>query len=176
LRTERLVLREIMQADADVLYELYSDPIAMKWFGSDPVTEMEQVRERVERWAQWRNEPTPGTRWAIELQGEPALLGTLGLFRWNVAWRHCEIGYDLLPHAQGRALRVKLFAKCCGGDATPSLLMRLISAALSVSAVSKPIRVLNPTGKPDWSMVFGLNSGAVETNLRKVTSSDPSDA
>ncbi len=105
LHTERLILREIGQADAAMLFELYSDPIAMKWFGAEPITEMEEVRKRIERWALWRNEPNPGVRWGIELRDEPSLLiGTVGLFRWNVEWRHCNIGYDLLPHAQGQGL------------------------------------------------------------------------
>jgi ribosomal-protein-alanine N-acetyltransferase len=41
LETSRLLLREIVGADAEVLFSVFGDAEHMKWFGSDPLTDIE---------------------------------------------------------------------------------------------------------------------------------------
>jgi ribosomal-protein-alanine N-acetyltransferase len=45
--------------------------------------------------ATWRREPNPGTRWGIVDRQTGALLGSVGLFRWNRSWNNCIVGYEL---------------------------------------------------------------------------------
>src|SRR5512139_756300 len=40
IETDRLLLREIVAADAPALFAIHSDAQAMRWFGSDPLTEL----------------------------------------------------------------------------------------------------------------------------------------
>lgn len=102
LETQNLVLREIADADAADLLRIHGDAEHMKWFGSDPLTDIDGARRLVQTFAKWREEPTSGTRWGIQLRNTPGLIGTCGLFRWNRNWRTCVVGYEISPLHQGR--------------------------------------------------------------------------
>ncbi len=102
LKTRNLSLREIADADAADLLRIHGDAEHMKWFGSDPLKDIEGAKRLVQMFAQWREEPASGTRWGIQLQNAPGLIGTCGLFRWNRNWRTCVVGYEISPLHQGR--------------------------------------------------------------------------
>lgn len=102
LETDHLVLREIADADAADLLSIHGDAEHMKWFGSDPVLDLDGAKRLVQTFAKWREEPVSGTRWAIELRSKPGLIGTCGLFRWNRNWRTCVVGYEISPLHTGR--------------------------------------------------------------------------
>ena len=104
LETERLVLREIVAADADALFAIHGDASLMQWFGVDPVKDLAGAEKLVALFASWRAMPNPGTRWGIQLKDETDLSGSCGLFAWNRAWRKCTLGYELAAHAQGKGL------------------------------------------------------------------------
>jgi [ribosomal protein S5]-alanine N-acetyltransferase len=101
IKTDRLLLREIVAADAPDLFAIHGDAEAMRWFGSDPLTDIQQAEKLVEAFASWRQLPNPGTRWGIQRQAGHRLIGTCGLFRWNRGWKSCSIGYELASSAQG---------------------------------------------------------------------------
>jgi ribosomal-protein-alanine N-acetyltransferase len=105
LATPRLQLREIVASDAPALLAIHSDRETMKWFGTDPLVDLEGAGRVIAGFAHMRALPSPGVRWGIvhadaALGG--ALLGTCGVFRWNRGWRTCLTGYELARHAQGR--------------------------------------------------------------------------
>lgn len=102
LATQRLQLREITMADAPDLLQVYGNAEVMRWFGTDPVTELAQVETMIARWANLRQQADPATRWGIQRAGESGLLGSCGLFAVNRAWRKCTLGYDLALQAQGQ--------------------------------------------------------------------------
>lgn len=105
LHTERLVLREIVPADAPALLAVHGDAESMRWFGSDPLPDLAAADALVETFAGWRRQPNPGTRWGIALAQDPGqLLGSCGLWSWNRAWRRCTTGYELHPSVRGRGL------------------------------------------------------------------------
>lgn len=104
LRTARLHLRQIVDADAARLFELHGDPVLMRWFGSDPLARPEDALALVRAFASWRALPNPGTRWGIERRDRPGLVGSVGLFSWNRQWRKCSVGYELAADAQGQGL------------------------------------------------------------------------
>ena len=104
LETERLLLREIVDTDADTLFRIFGDAEHMKWFGSDPLTSVDAARTLIAAFAGWRSLPSPGVRWGLELKTSGALVGTCGLFAWNRAWRKCTLGYELSPDATGQGL------------------------------------------------------------------------
>ena len=105
LSTKRLQLREIVASDAPALLAIHGDREAMKWFGTDPLTDLEGANKVIAGFANLRQQPSPGVRWGI-VHADPArggaLLGTCGVFRWNRGWRTCLTGYELARHAQGQ--------------------------------------------------------------------------
>ena len=105
LSTPRLQLREIVASDAPALLAIHGDREAMKWFGTDPLADLEAAEKVIAGFANMRTLPSPGVRWGI-VHADPgrgsALLGTCGVFRWNRGWRTCLTGYELARHAQGR--------------------------------------------------------------------------
>ena len=107
LSTRRLQLREIVASDAPALLAIHSDREAMKWFGTDPLPDLEAAETVIAGFANMRALPSPGLRWGI-VHADPgrggALLGTCGVFRWNRGWHTCLTGYELARHAQGRGL------------------------------------------------------------------------
>lgn len=102
LTTQRLKLREITTTDAPQLLAIHGDAQAMRWFGTDPMTDMTQADKLVEMFAAWRKLPNPGLRWGIALHGGEEMIGTCGLFKWNRGWRCCTLGYELSRHAWGQ--------------------------------------------------------------------------
>ena len=102
LETSRLTLREIVASDAEDLLRVHGDAEHMRWFGSDPLRDLDGAAKLVAMFASWRKEPVSGARWAVELRDQPGLIGTCGLFRWNRNWRSCIVGYEIAPAHQRR--------------------------------------------------------------------------
>ena len=102
LETDRLLLREILPADAPALFAIHGNAERMRWFGVDPVANLAGAERLVALFASWRTQANPGARWGIQLKGDERLLGTCGLFAGNRAWRKCTLGYELAAEAQGQ--------------------------------------------------------------------------
>jgi len=102
LLTERLKLRELVLDDAPELFAIYSDSHAMQWFGVDPLTQLEQAQQLIEKYAASRNMENPATRWGIERVADGRLIGTCGLFKWHQGWHKCALGYELNSAAVGQ--------------------------------------------------------------------------
>jgi [ribosomal protein S5]-alanine N-acetyltransferase len=102
LQTPRLVLREIVAADAGVLLSIHGDPELMRWFGNDPLPDVAAAEALIHTFNGWRQFPNPGIRWGLERKQTPGLIGTCGLFAWNRQWRKCVVGYELATAAQGQ--------------------------------------------------------------------------
>ena len=104
LSTRRLQLREIVASDAPALLAIHGDAETMKWFGTDPLADLEAAERVIAGFANLRQGQS-GVRWGM-VHADPArggaLLGTCGVFRWNRGWRTCLTGYELARHAQGR--------------------------------------------------------------------------
>jgi ribosomal-protein-alanine N-acetyltransferase len=104
LHTPRLVLREITTDDAPALLAIHGDAETMRWFGTDPPPDLAAAKQLVQLFAGWRLQANPGTRWGLQRADDPRLLGSVGLFAWNRAWRKCSLGYELARDAQGQGL------------------------------------------------------------------------
>ena len=102
LATSRLTLREVVESDAAHILRIHGDAEHMRWFGSDPIRDLDGASKLIALFASWRKEPVSGARWAVTLRDRPGLIGTCGLFRWNRNWRSCTVGYEIAPAHQGR--------------------------------------------------------------------------
>jgi ribosomal-protein-alanine N-acetyltransferase len=101
LQASRLTLREVVESDAENIVRIHGNAEYMRWFGSDPIRDLDGAAKLVATFASWRKEPVSGARWALELRDQPGLIGTCGLFRWNRNWKSCIVGYEISPAYQG---------------------------------------------------------------------------
>ena len=152
LSTKRLQLREIVASDAPALLAIHGDREAMKWFGTDPLTDLEAADKVIAGFANLRQQPSPGVRWGIvraDARGG-ALLGTCGLFRWNRGWRTCLTGYELARHAQGQGYMTEA-------------LRAIFAWAFETMAVERIEAQVHPLNAP--SLVLLKRLGFVEEGL-----------
>ena len=94
IEMERVVLRQLMAADAPALYAIFSHPEVMRYWASPPWTSITQAEERLAR-AQNGYRSEEGFQWGIERREDGDLMGTCSLFSFNRPSRRCEIGYAL---------------------------------------------------------------------------------
>lgn len=103
LTTERLLLRNITEEDADQIFFLRSDKDVLQYLDRDPITSIEDA-------LQWIRMIDAGVRsneyiaWALSLKNKKELVGTISF--WNIKKEHyrSEIGYALHPLHQGKGL------------------------------------------------------------------------
>ena len=100
LRTARLVLRPLTEADVLPLFAIHSDPRAMRYWSAPCWQDEERGRMMVAR------DVDPGLtdhlRLGIELSADSQLLGTCSLFDINDQCRRAELGYMLASRAWGK--------------------------------------------------------------------------
>jgi len=104
IETGRLRLREIVPADVPALLAIHGDAEAMRFFGTEPLTDLAQAAKLVENFANQRLQPNPGTRWGVERKSDGRFVGSCGLFKWNRSWQVCATGYELAREAWGQGL------------------------------------------------------------------------
>ena len=93
IQTERLGLREYIDADLDALYDIISDPETMKYYTSP------YDRKGAERWLKWcmdsYRERGFGL-WAVELRATGEFIGDCGISMQNIDGAELpEIGYHI---------------------------------------------------------------------------------
>lgn len=96
LETERLVLREIIDGDAEYLFMNFSNKDIMKYYGSDLMENREEAFQLIHSFRTNFLE-NRGYRWGIQIKGEKGLIGTIGFHAWSHKNKRAEIGYELHP-------------------------------------------------------------------------------
>jgi ribosomal-protein-alanine N-acetyltransferase len=103
LETERLVLREIVPADAEDLFRIFSDEETMRYWSCKPYTSVDQARRLIESLAEAARGGA-GIHWAITLRGDDRLVGKLGYNEWRKAHRRGEISYIVAREHWGKGV------------------------------------------------------------------------
>ena len=103
ITTDRLVLRPIVRADAQDIFEIFSDRQVMKYYDLMPFETLERAKEQVEFFIKGFEQKTM-LRWGIEHKDDGKLIGTCGFFAFNEDARKAELGYELNSIYQGRGL------------------------------------------------------------------------
>ena len=103
IETERLVLREVVDADAHEIFILRTDPRVIKYLDRAPATSMEEVHQFIHtiKDAQTKN---TGICWAIALKDNPQLIGTIAIWKIDIDHHRGEIGYTLQADYHGRGI------------------------------------------------------------------------
>ena len=97
----RVRLRAFRADDADALFTVHSDPRVMRYWSHAPWTEREQAVARLAALERDR-ESSEFYQWAIAVDGDDRLVGTVSLFALNRAQKRAEVGYALASNVWGR--------------------------------------------------------------------------
>ena len=103
LETERLVLREIVPADAEDLFHIFSDEETMRYWSCLPYKSVDQAHRLIEGLAKVRLAGA-GINWAITLRGDERLVGKCGYNEWRKAHRRGDISYIVAGEQQGKGI------------------------------------------------------------------------
>jgi ribosomal-protein-alanine N-acetyltransferase len=103
LETERLFLREIVLADAEDLFRIFSDEETMRYWSCRPFTSVSQARMLIKRLAETA-ETGAGIHWAITERGNERLIGKCGYNEWRKAHRRGDISYIIAREQRGKGI------------------------------------------------------------------------
>ena len=103
LATERLLLRTLEERDLEGLLSFFTDPVAMRYWSTPPLTDLAQVRAILDRNRAGFAQRT-ALSWAIAHRDDDSLVGTCTLFRLDEQNRRAEVGYALIRARWGQGL------------------------------------------------------------------------
>lgn len=101
LRTERLVLRDLVPQDAPALFRMRSDERVMRHIPRDREQTVEESERLIATIAQGL-EANNSITWAITLKQDATMIGTIGYYRLQLKHHRGEVGYLLHPDQWGR--------------------------------------------------------------------------
>lgn len=107
VETERLLLREIVAADADAMFAMDSDPAVHRYLGNKPVQDKQQIVDIIQ-FIQQQYKENGIARWAIIDKKTNAFVGWCGL-KWitepiNNHVHYYDLGYRLLQQYWGQGI------------------------------------------------------------------------
>ena len=94
LETERLILREITEADTAGIFACFSNEEVTKYYGQETLKNKEEAKGFVTFFDQSYRDKR-GIRWGIELKGTKEFIGTIGFNALSLKHKRAEIGYEL---------------------------------------------------------------------------------
>jgi RimJ/RimL family protein N-acetyltransferase len=131
VRTERLLLRQWRDEDAEPLAEVYAQPEYVEFM---PERTLEQTREQIERFRRlWAEEGL--AHWAAEETASRRLIGRVGLLRhhdWPLEPSPVEVGWTLHRDWTGRGLATE------GGRACVELWRELLVDDPRILSITTP--------------------------------------
>jgi ribosomal-protein-alanine N-acetyltransferase len=102
LTTDRLILRQVVTADAPDVFIFRSDPEVQK-YNSEPMKEVSEAVHLIDGLHQGYQAQHSIT-WGITLRDEDRVLGLCSIHQWDRYHRRAEIGYDLAQSHWGRGI------------------------------------------------------------------------
>ncbi|WP_286946545.1 GNAT family N-acetyltransferase [Exiguobacterium sp. UBA4551] len=102
LKTNRLVLREVLPEDATSVLAYLSDEQVVKQMGLDPFQSEADALEEIDWYASIRRDGT-GIRFGITLQ-EDDVIGSCGFLNQSARHQRAELGFELSPAYQGQGI------------------------------------------------------------------------
>jgi len=129
LKTDRLVLRELVPADSLQLFAIRSNAAINRFIGRSNEQTMDAINQFIQARKQDRLNGK-GLYWAIQLKNTPGLIGTICCWNFDYDAATAEIGYELLPTYQGKGIMREAIAKVIS-FAFNDMLLESITAWLS---------------------------------------------
>ena len=106
LETERLILRELLPADAKGMFALDSNPNVLQYLGIQPITTLDECRKSI-RFIRDQYERNGIGRWAVVLKDSYEFIGWAGLklvdeMTINNHRNHYDLGYRFIERFWGQ--------------------------------------------------------------------------
>lgn len=96
LTTPRLQLTEVESDHASALFNLFSNPEVVKYYGMDPMNELAQAEKIIQHFKR-TYEMKKGMRWAITIKEGNKFVGTIGLNNLALGMKKAEVGFEIHP-------------------------------------------------------------------------------
>jgi RimJ/RimL family protein N-acetyltransferase len=94
IEADRVRLRHLEESDTDSLFDIFSDPEAMRFWSWSPFKERAEAAKLLGEIQEfWRQKSL--FQWGIALKEDDKIIGTTTLFRLDAKSRRAEIGYIL---------------------------------------------------------------------------------
>jgi [ribosomal protein S5]-alanine N-acetyltransferase len=103
LSTERLLLREIVEADAEAVFKMRSDKNVMQFVGRPLATSIDDAIVLIKKITEGHRN-NEGINWAITVKDKPTLIGIICFWRIEKEHYRGELGYMLQPAFQGKGI------------------------------------------------------------------------
>jgi [ribosomal protein S5]-alanine N-acetyltransferase len=101
LRGEQVLLRRMEEGDAAALFDIYGDPLVMKYTDEPPFPDLETVGLMLESVRRLLAEGE-SLEWAVVLRDSGLVVGTCGLHSFDTTLRTAEVGCLLRRSAWGK--------------------------------------------------------------------------
>ncbi|MFC4409693.1 GNAT family N-acetyltransferase [Chungangia koreensis] len=96
LETARLLLTEVNEENASSMFEIFSNPDVVKYYGMDAFETVEQAQGMVKHFRQGF-EAKRSMRWGMIMKETNQFIGTIGLNLLNLTSKKAEIGFEIHP-------------------------------------------------------------------------------
>jgi [ribosomal protein S5]-alanine N-acetyltransferase len=96
LTTPRLRLTEVEPDHANALFDIFSNPEVVKYYGMDPMHALVQAEKIIQHFKS-NHEMKKGMRWAIIVNDGDRFVGTIGLNNLALGMKKAEIGFEIHP-------------------------------------------------------------------------------
>ena len=108
LKTDRLILRQLLNTDDNEIFALRSNQNVNRYLDRQPSKSIEDAKSFIQTITE-NVKKNDSIYWAISLSGK--LIGTICLFEFAEDNSKAEIGYELLPSYQGKGLMQEAASK-----------------------------------------------------------------
>lgn len=137
LETNRLVLRELTLDDADAMFKVFGDPVAMRYLPA-PYT-LDEVKERILRLQDYTRD-NGFSLWAVVLKDTQEMVGDCGLtFQKVLGEYEYEIGYHIDPAFQGKGIATEAARACLEWAFANTYCKRVISYMTTENLASRRV-------------------------------------
>jgi [ribosomal protein S5]-alanine N-acetyltransferase len=103
IKTQRLLLRQLMPNDRDAIFFLRSDDAVNQYIGRPRPKDMAEADAFIAKISKGIADGQ-SLYWAIAMPTTPALIGTICLWNFSEDGSMAEIGYELHPNYQGKGI------------------------------------------------------------------------
>ncbi|TPG45210.1 GNAT family N-acetyltransferase [Flavobacterium pectinovorum] len=103
LQTDRLILRNIVNTDADLIHKLHSDETVNAFVGRDNSSTLQKAKDYILK-MQNLIEQNKCIYWVINLKESNDLIGSVCLWNFDPENEIVEIGYEMLTEFQGKGI------------------------------------------------------------------------
>ncbi len=155
--TNRLILREFKEEDAQSLFELNNDPDVLKFTGDKPFQNIQEAKRFIQKYDHYDNYGFG--RWAVILKENNEFLGWCGL-KYTPEKNEHDIGFRFLKHTWNQGFATEAAIACLDLGFYEFELTKIVGRAMKENQAS--IRVLEKTGlKFEKPFDFDGNEGLI---------------